>query len=54
MTTWRGGILLILFKLSILFAELRVGKVQAQRLEGDLRSHRNYRHIYSLQPYQQP
>ena len=37
-----------LFTLSALFAELRVGKAQAKRLEEDLRSHRNYRHVYSL------
>ena len=37
-----------LFTLSTLFAEPRVGKVQAKRLEGDLRRHRNCRHIYSL------
>ena len=44
-TTRRGGVLLILFKLSTLFAELRVGKVEAQRPEEDLRSHRSCRHI---------
>ena len=31
-----------------LFAELRVGKARAKRLEEDARSHRNCRHIYSL------
>ena len=44
-TTRRGGVFLILFKLSTLFAELRVGKVEAQRPEEDLRSHRSCRHI---------
>jgi len=34
--------------LSTLFAESRVGKVQAKRPEEDARSLRNYRHIYSL------
>ena len=34
--------------LFILFAELRVGKAQAKRLEEDWRSHRNCRRIYSL------
>ena len=37
-----------LFMLFALFAEPRVGKVWAKRLEGDLKSHRNCRHIYSL------
>ena len=37
-----------LFTLSTLFAEPRVGKVQAKRLEGDLRRHRNCRYIYYL------
>ena len=37
-----------LFTLSTLFNEPRVGKVQAKRLEGDSRSCRNCRHIYSL------
>ena len=32
----------------LLFAEPRVGKVWSKRLEGDSRSHRNCRHIYSL------
>ena len=36
-----------LFTLSTLFAELRVGKARAKRLE-DLRSRRDYRHVYSL------
>ena len=51
-----GAVLLILFTvpivslftLSTLFAEPRVGKAQAKRLERDSRSHRNCRHIYSL------
>ena len=34
--------------LFILFTEPRVGKAQAKRLEEDLRSHRNCRHVYSL------
>ena len=34
--------------LFLLFAEPRVGKAQAKRLERDSRSHRNCRHIYSL------
>ena len=37
-----------LFTLCTLFVEPRVGKVQAQRLEGDAKSHRNCRHVYSL------
>ena len=37
-----------LFTLSSLFTEPRVGKVWAKRLEGDLRSPRNCRHIYAL------
>ena len=37
-----------LFTLPTRFAEPRVGKVQAKRLEGESRSHRNCRHIYSL------
>ena len=40
--------IVLLFMLSTLFAEPRVGKVQTKRLEGVLRSHRNCRHIYSL------
>ena len=31
-----------------LFAELRVGKARAKRLEEDTRNHRNCRHIYFL------
>ena len=38
----------LLFTLSALFAETRVGKVRAKSLEGDLRSHWKCRHIYSL------
>ena len=38
----------LLFTLSALFAEPRVGKTRAQRLEEGLRSCRNWRHIYSL------
>ena len=34
--------------LCTLFFELREGKPWAKRLEGDLRGHRNCRHIYSL------
>ena len=37
-----------LFTLSTLFNEPRVGKVQAKRLEGDLRSHSTCGHVYSL------
>lgn len=37
-----------LFTLSTLFVELRVGKARAKRLEEDLRSRRDYRHVYSL------
>ena len=37
-----------LFTLSTLFTEPRIGKVQAKSLEGDARSCRNCRHIYSL------
>ena len=37
-----------LFTLFALIAETRVGKARAKRLEGDLRSCRNCRHIYSL------
>ena len=42
--------LIILFVMPIasLFMEHRIGKAQAKRLEEDSRSHRNYRHIYSL------
>ena len=43
-----GCILLILFTLSTLFAEPRVGEAQAKRLEEDLRICRKCRHIYSL------
>ena len=32
--------------LFILLVESRVGKVQAERLEEDLRSHRNCRYVY--------
>ena len=47
------SVLLILFmtpvvSLFTLFAEPRVGKAQAKKLEGDARSHRNCRHIYSV------
>ena len=46
-------VLLILFmtpvvSLFTLFAEPTVGKVQARKLEGDVRSRRICRHIYSL------
>ena len=46
-------VLLILFTVPTvlgftLFAEPRVGKVWAKKLEGDARSHRNCIHIYSL------
>ena len=37
-----------LFTLSALFAEPRVGKVRAKRLEEDSKSHRNCRYVYSL------
>ena len=37
-----------LFTLFTLITETRVGKARAKRLEGDLRSCRNCRHIYSL------
>ena len=43
-----GCILLILFTLSTLFAEPRVGEAQAKRLEDDLRICRKCRHIYFL------
>ena len=36
------------FTLSVLFAEPRVGKMQAIRLKGDPKSHRNLRHICYL------
>ena len=39
---------LILFTLSALFVEPRVGKVQAKDLEGVSRSCRNCRYVYSL------
>ena len=38
----------LLFILLALFAEPRVGKVQAKRLEEDTRSCRNRRHVYPL------
>ena len=38
----------LLFILAALFAESRAGKTRGKRLEGDLRSCRNFRHIYSL------
>lgn len=37
-----------LFTLSVLFAEPRVDKTRAKRLEGDLRSHGNFRLAYFL------
>ena len=37
-----------LFTLSALFAEPRVGKARAKRLEEDSKSRRNCRHVYSL------
>ena len=51
---WRiVSVWLILFTMPIvlvftLFAEPRIGKAQAKRLEEDSRSHRKCRHIYSL------
>ena len=41
-------VLPILFILSSLFIEPRVGKARTKRLEEDLRSHRSCRHVYSL------
>ena len=38
----------LLFTLSTLYAEFRVGRVRARRLEEDRRSLRNCRHVYSL------
>ena len=38
----------LLFTLSTLFAEPGVGKGQAKRLEEDLRSNGNCRHVYSF------
>ena len=38
----------LLSTLSTLFAESRVGKVRAWRLEEDMRSVRNGRHVYCL------
>ena len=40
--------IVLLFTLFTLFVEFRVGKARAKRLEEDLRSHRNCRHIYAL------
>ena len=40
--------IVLLFPLSSLFTEPRVGKACAKSLEGDLRSHRNCRYVYSL------
>ena len=40
--------IVLLFTLSALFEESRLGKVQAKRQAEDSRSCRNYRHIYSL------
>ena len=45
--------MLILFTMPIvlvftLFAEPRIGKAQAKRLEEDERSHRNCRHVFFL------
>ena len=40
--------IVLLFTLFALFVEFRVGKARAKRLEEDLRSHRNCRHIYSV------
>ena len=42
------GPIVLLFKMSALFVELRVGKAHAEGLEEDSRSCRNCRHIYSL------
>lgn len=38
----------MLFTLFTLFAEPRVGKARAKKLEEDARSHRKCRHVYSL------
>lgn len=38
----------LLFTLFAVFAEPKVDKAQAKRLEGDSGIHRNFRHIYSL------
>ena len=40
--------IVMLFTLSTPFAETRVGKARAKRLDGDSRSRWNCRHIYSL------
>ena len=40
--------IVLLFTLSTLYAEFRVGRVRARRLEEDRRSLRNCRHVYSL------
>ena len=40
--------IVLLFTLSALFAESRVGKVRAKWLDGNVRSCRNYRPFYSL------
>ena len=40
--------IVLLYPLSTQFAEPRIGKAQAKRLEGDSGIHRNFRHIYSL------
>ena len=40
--------IVLLFTLSTLFAEPRVGKERAKRLEEDARSCRNCRYVYSL------
>ena len=42
------ALIVLLFTLFVLLIEPRVGKVPAKRLEGDSRSRRNCRHIYSL------
>ena len=47
------GVLLTLLRVAIVLlfivlVESRVGKVQAERLEEDLRSHRDCRHVFSL------
>ena len=38
----------MLFTLFALFAETRVGKATAKKLEEDARGHRKCRHVYSL------
>ena len=38
----------LLFTLLALFAEPKVGRARAKKLEEDARSHRKCRHVYSL------